>query len=280
MSSDAHNEVYTHGYSPLVEAYMAARTASQHAGFFLGHLRVGMDLLDCGCGPGSTTLDFAAAVAPGRVEGVDIEASQIASASARAVERGLTNAHFQVGTIYELPFASESFDAVFAHTVLQHLRDPLRALVEMRRVLKPSGIIGVRDDDWGTFLLEPSSPLLRLWESLHIKVWTHNGGNPFIGRSYRRLLREAGFERTLGSSSSECHASAEETPGVAATMVEHHRAPAFINVVIEQGWADQQLLDSMYAEVQNWGERDDAFFSYTFGECIAWKPDGPSHSAG
>ena len=72
----------------------------------------------------------------------------------------------------------------------------------------------------------------------------------------------------------------EETAEVAAIMVEHHRAPAFINVVIEQGWADQQLLDSMYAEVQNWGERDDAFFSYTFGECIAWKPYGPSHSAG
>jgi len=48
MSSGAPNEVYTHGYSPLVEAYMAARTASQQAGFFLGHLRVGMDLLDCG----------------------------------------------------------------------------------------------------------------------------------------------------------------------------------------------------------------------------------------
>jgi hypothetical protein len=37
---DAQHEVYTHGYSPPVEAYMAARKASQQAGFFLPHLRV------------------------------------------------------------------------------------------------------------------------------------------------------------------------------------------------------------------------------------------------
>ncbi len=89
---------------------------------------------------------------------------------ARAVERDLTNVQFQVGNIYELPFAADSFDGVFAHTVLQHLSDPLRALGEMRRVLRPHGIIGLRDDDLGTLLVEPSTPLLRLWESLHIKV--------------------------------------------------------------------------------------------------------------
>src|SRR5207237_681971 len=104
MASGAPNEVL---YPPAAVRWSKRiwppRTASRQAGFFLDHLRVGMDLLDCGCGPGSTTLDFAAAIAPGRVEGVDIGGSQIASARARAVERGLTNAHFQVGTIYELP---------------------------------------------------------------------------------------------------------------------------------------------------------------------------------
>jgi ubiquinone/menaquinone biosynthesis C-methylase UbiE len=236
-------------------------------------------VLDCGCGPGSTTLDFAAAIAPGQVEGIDIGTTQFEAARARAVERRMTNVHFQVGTIYELPFAADSFDGVFAHTVLQHLSDPLRALAEMRRVLKPDGIIGLRDDDWGTFLLEPSTPLLRLWESLHIKVWTHNGGNPFVGRTHRRLLKEAGFVRPQGSSSSEYYGSYEGTAGVAAVMVEHHRAPAFVKVVVDQGWADQRQLDSMYTEVFNWGERDDAFFSYTFCEAIGWKPESSSRNS-
>jgi ubiquinone/menaquinone biosynthesis C-methylase UbiE len=169
---DPQREVYTHGYSPQVEAYMATRTASRQASFILPHLRVGMRLLDCGCGPGSTTVDLAAVIAPGHVEGIDIEPSQIASARTRAVERGLTNVHFQAASIYELPFPNDSFDVVFAHTVIQHLRHPLQALREMRRVLAPGGIVGLRDDDWATFLFEPSTPLLQLFYSLHVKVWT------------------------------------------------------------------------------------------------------------
>ena len=239
----------------------------------LPHLRVGMRLLDCGCGPGSITVDLAAALAPGQVEGIDIEASQIAAARARAIERGLTNVHFQVGTIYELPFPTGSFDAVYSNTVIQHLRDPFRALREMRRVLVPGGIIGVRDDDWGTFLLEPSTPLLRLWPSLNVKVWAYNGGDPCIGRKHRRLLNQAGFVRTQGSSSSESYGSVEATSGITAAMVEHHRAPAFMQVVLEQGWADRTELEGMYSEVLSWGERDDAFLSLTFCETLGWKPE-------
>ncbi len=138
------------------------------------------------------------AIAPGQVEGIDIEASQIAAARARAVERDLTNVQFQVGNIYELPFAADSFDGVFAHTVLQHLSDPLRALGEMRRVLRPHGIIGLRDDDLGTLLLEPSTPLLRLWESLHIKVWTHNDGNPFCRQDPPTSAQRGWLHATAG----------------------------------------------------------------------------------
>jgi SAM-dependent methyltransferase len=77
---DPPREVYTHGYTPQVAAYMAARTATREAEFLLPHLRVGMRLLDCGCGPGSTTLGLAAAIAPGQAEGIDIEPSHIAAA--------------------------------------------------------------------------------------------------------------------------------------------------------------------------------------------------------
>ena len=276
---DPRREVYTHGYSPQVAAYMGARTASRQATFMLPHLRVGMRLLDCGCGPGSITVDLAAAIAPGQAEGIDIEASQIAAARAHAIERGLANVHFQVGTIYELPFPTGSFDAVYANTVIQHLRDPLRALREMRRVLVPGGIIGLRDDDWGTFLLEPSTPLLRLWPSLNVKVWAHNGGDPCLGRKHRRLLKQAGFVRTQGSSSAESYGSVEATSGITAVMVEHHRAPAFVQVVLEEGWADHSELEAMYSEVLSWGERDDAFLSLTFCETIGWKPEDAAHGS-
>ena len=49
MSRD--REQYTMGYGPAATAIMAQRTAQSHTGFFLPHLKRGMSLLDCGCGP-------------------------------------------------------------------------------------------------------------------------------------------------------------------------------------------------------------------------------------
>jgi SAM-dependent methyltransferase len=231
-----------------------------------------MNLLDCGCGAGATTVELAPLVAPGRVVGIDLDPSQIELARALAAKRRTTSVRFELGNAEALPFPDGTFDAVFAHTVLQHLRDPLHALREMHRVLKPGGIVGVRDDDWGGFLQEPFTPLLELGISLFLRVWVANDGHPFFGRRHRALLREAGFVRCLGSSSTEWYASPEATrfwAGVAEAQV---RNPSFARVVLEQGWADQSTLEAIVAECRAWGERDDAFASRTMCEAVGWKP--------
>ena len=126
----AQPEQYSHGYGAATE-HMMQRPVSDNIAFFLPHLRPGMSLLDCGCGPGANTTSLADAVAPGQVVGIDLEESQIELAKAHAAERGVTNVGFEVGSVYALPFPDASFDAAFAHTVLQHLRDPAKALEEI-----------------------------------------------------------------------------------------------------------------------------------------------------
>src|SRR5579883_1469751 len=83
MSEDAtappRPEVYS-GDHPAFDAMIAARTGASDAAFLLPHLRPGMRLLDCGCGPGVITSGLAQAVAPGEVVGIDIRSAMIEQA--------------------------------------------------------------------------------------------------------------------------------------------------------------------------------------------------------
>ena len=142
---------------------MAARSAEREAAFLLPHLRPGMRLLDAGCGPGTITLGLAAAVAPGEVVGLELSPAMVEQARALAAERGVANVRFEVGDVQALPFPDASFDAAFESAVLEHVPDPARAVAELRRVLRPGGVVGLRDGDWGAGgapVLEPPDPLV------------------------------------------------------------------------------------------------------------------------
>lgn len=97
-------------------------------------------------------MDIAELVAPGQVIGIDVDEGQLEVARANAKERGLTNVSFEQANVYALRFADSSFDAVLAHTILVHLDDPLRALREFKRLLKPGGVVGISDDDLDTIV--------------------------------------------------------------------------------------------------------------------------------
>jgi ubiquinone/menaquinone biosynthesis C-methylase UbiE len=123
------------GYSAPMVSFMAQRTAETHAGFFLPYLKPGSCVLDAGCGPGTITLGLARRVDPGHVIGLDVEEPQFEQARAVAHREGL-NVEFRGGSVYQLPFKDQQFDAVFSHAVLEHLSDPAAAILEFRRVLK------------------------------------------------------------------------------------------------------------------------------------------------
>src|SRR5687767_1693770 len=146
MRTQTREEVYSFSNDEAHHIYLGLRRAKEWVGFFLPHLRRGYAVLECGCGVGSITLDIAELVAPGRVVGIDMNESQLAIARKNAAARGLSNVSFERGNVYSLHFSDATFDAVLAHTLLIHLNDPLSALKEMRRVLKPGGVIGVSDD--------------------------------------------------------------------------------------------------------------------------------------
>ncbi|HXV82795.1 MAG TPA: methyltransferase domain-containing protein [Candidatus Binatia bacterium] len=264
----AEHELYAQHSSATFEVELSKRIASQAAGFLLPHLRPGMNVLDAGCGPGSITVGLAAVVAPGEVVGIDIQLSQVEQARTFAAQRGVTNVRFEASNIYELPFPDGSFDVAFANSVLEHLREPVRALAELRRVLRPSGIAGIRDRDSGGFLMAPVTPLLQEGLSLRERVRQHHGADFTVGRHHRRLLLEAGFMRAEASASIDCAGSPEKTRQFAAYL--KAQFPAYARIALVEGWTDQATLDAILAEIDAWGERPDAFQAAPRCEAIGW----------
>src|SRR5262249_61213247 len=149
------HEKYTHGHAPATLQQHAQRTADEAAAFLLPHLRPGMRLVDVGCGPGSITRGLAQRVAPGQVVGIDLSRDALDGARGDAAARGLTNLRYEEASVYQMPFADGSFDVVYAHQVLQHLRERGSAVREMLRVVRPGGLVAVRDVDWGTPAYSP-----------------------------------------------------------------------------------------------------------------------------
>ena len=183
---------YTPGYSAPILSFMEQRTAETHAAFFLPRLMPGWSLLDAGCGPGSITLGLARTVAPGLVTGIDVEDSQFAKSREQAEREGL-NVEFRKASVYQLPFQDHCFDAVFSHALLEHLSDPVAALAELRRVLKPEGLIGIRAGDLGGILIDSESEGPAQGLAAYLANRETNCGDIQVGRKLGRLLRKAEF---------------------------------------------------------------------------------------
>jgi SAM-dependent methyltransferase len=264
-------DVYPQRGNAAFEEQLAARAAAREAAFLLPHLRPRMRVLDVGCGPGSITLGLAETVTPGEVVGIDLQPAQVERARALATGRGVANARFEVASAYALPFPDGAFDAALAHCVLMHLREPVRALRELRRVLRPGGVVGVRDPDWGSRLFVPATPLLEEWDAVRVRVRQHSGGDPFMARHHRRLLLEAGFARAVAGASVEGAGSPEETRRRAA--FDQAALQGLGRTALAEGWLDQPAVNAIAAEIDAWAECPHAFLATVHCEAVGWSAD-------
>jgi ubiquinone/menaquinone biosynthesis C-methylase UbiE len=105
---------------------------------FLNWLDVPKNLrwLDVGCGNGAFTEELVARCAPATVMAIDPSDDQLAYARTRP---GVKTADFCVGDAHELPFADGSFDVAIVALVISFLPDPIKAVSEMARVVRPAG---------------------------------------------------------------------------------------------------------------------------------------------
>lgn len=156
----------------------------------------GQTILDVAGGAGEPSLTIAEVVGPqGSVVCTDPIAEMIAAAEIDARQRGLENVQFRQCPGDALPFADGSFDAVVCRLGAMFFPDPLAALREMLRVVKPGGRVALAV--WGKSEVNPFCYIITNVVSRHVET---PPGDPDAPNAFRfaepgklaRILEDAG----------------------------------------------------------------------------------------
>ncbi len=250
---------YGYDSSDVQDSY-TGRNIEVEAGFILPHIEAGMSVLDCGCGPGAITFGLAQAAAPGRVVGVDIERAMVDQATSLAAEAGIENVEFMVGDIYDLPFEDGEFDVVFSHSVTEHLSDPVRALRELRRVVKRGGVAGVVKTDWTFPFIVPESEGFSKFFELFEGGFNRIGGSLNRGRYLGAYMREAGFD-VIEVRNQASNSFGDATVPTAERFITWLNNIPLFRESVEMGIISEAELDGVRAGMREWAAHPDAYFS-------------------
>jgi SAM-dependent methyltransferase len=266
-------EVYTHGHHESVLRSHAWRTAENSAAYLLPRLKPHMRILDVGCGPGTITAGLAGYVPDGHVTGIDTVPGVLDQArEAVPLEMvPLENVDFALGDVYALDYPDDTFCVTHAHQVLQHLKDPVKALQEMRRVTRPGGIVAVRDADYGAMFWYPHSEALEAledWRTLYRTIARANGGEPDAARRLHVWAREAGLADVTVSSSTWTYATPEERAWWGGTWADRTLKSAYAEGAVNGGHATRADLERIADAWRTWAADDDGWFCVINGELL------------
>lgn len=147
--------VVAHQFGQTASAYLTSAVHAQGADLAALHeLAAGLGkplVLDLGCGAGHAS--FAVAPVARSVTAFDLSSEMLAVVAGAAQERGLHNIVTEQGNVASLPFAEASFCMVVTRFSAHHWLDVPAALREVKRVLKPNGLLVVID------ITAPEAPL-------------------------------------------------------------------------------------------------------------------------
>jgi SAM-dependent methyltransferase len=159
----------------------------------LAGLHSGMQVVDIGCGAGIISGAIARKISHGKVWGIDRSTALLDAAAKFSASQQILNLSFIPGDVYDLPLLDGTIDFVYGRLLFQHLTEPLRALKELDRVLKPGGTICLVDivDSW--FTLDPEPPAFTALRQRLLPIQRAQGGDPQVGSKLGNYLAAAGF---------------------------------------------------------------------------------------
>lgn len=152
--------------------------------------RIGFDhctkIIEVGCGTG-VILKELCEITNRTCFGVDISSAAISHAKVSTPSSILS-----VGNALNLPFRPFAFDVSLCHFLLLWVKNPLQAVLEMTRVVRPGGyVLALAEPDYGGRIDYPSE--LAEIGGWQIESLKEQGANPYIGRELNSLFSNAGL---------------------------------------------------------------------------------------
>lgn len=142
-------------------------------------------VLEVGCGTGVITSEISE-YSSQPANGIDIDYDRVQKAASI-----ISAPHFSCADVYHLPFASQSLDFVISHYLFLWLKEPVLALKEMLRVLKPGGTVAALAEPDHLARIDHPKELWKLAE-LQTRALINQGANPMMGRMLPDIFAKSG----------------------------------------------------------------------------------------
>jgi ubiquinone/menaquinone biosynthesis C-methylase UbiE/acyl carrier protein len=157
-------------------------------------LRDGMKIIECGSGPGFLISKIVEELPLCSATALEIDSFLVEQLNNNSSINGKKLFEVKHASIYETGLPDNYFDFAIARLVVEHLKEPEKAIAEVRRILKPGGKMVLVSNDFAYHLLTyPSIPELDEMYDAYIKSRFSEGGNPLIGRQLPVLLKRGEF---------------------------------------------------------------------------------------
>jgi ubiquinone/menaquinone biosynthesis C-methylase UbiE len=254
------------------EKSMQDRSATDYADFLLPQVTEGSHVLDVGCGQGTITLGLAERA--GHVVGVDLSEDEFADARGWAADHQIDNVEFRVGSVDALDFPADHFDACLCHSMLETLDHPLDALIEIKRTLRPGGVIGIACVDYdGLILAGPEEELLRRFYAVREQVWQlEKVADPYRGRRLRGLLEQAGFDGVDASSRYFSYGTTDAVESFGRARAEDCSDGWYASSAQKHGLATAGDLEAIRRAWLEWSMSPEAYLAFPWCRALGWKP--------